>query len=284
MSSSEVYAFYLQNEEPNNYSRIPNILGHLEYEFTHPKTGIKSIKKLSVYARELYRVIKQTAGEENCCWKTIRHLAEEAGMSPHAAIDARKELERPCSMLGGESLIVTTKHQKATTNAGIMINKTTYHKTVIVNIWGYNNAFFKMRKIIAKEQHVPNGNTPDGACSPQEHAPQGACSHSATKQDPCINIPLSNEQHPTAEAVPVVSDIKKERLFPCEKKRSVYLWLIKEQCSEPIAYKISITFSFEEVESALRYLKKQREKKTVIIKNKWAYLQNILNNKFWEKL
>lgn len=285
LSPADMYQYYLEQEEPNNYSRIPNILGHLTYDFIDAKTGKKSVKKLSVYARELYRVIKQTAGDNNLCWKTVRHLAEEAGMSVHAVCEARKELEQCFHQLEGKSLIATTKHQKTSVDEkGKSKNKTIYHRTKIVSIWGYNNAFFKIKALEKKMGRVPNTNAPNEHVSQWEHAPQRACSHTATEQDVLDKMPLSKEQQPPASADSVVPPINKKRLFPLDEKRKAYEWMIKGGCSEGIAYKMASFYTSEEIQNASKYLENQiNQKKTKIKTNKWAYFQTILLQRYWEK-
>ncbi len=290
-STAEMYAFFLQHEEPNNYSRIPNIISHLTYDYICPKTGEKSIRKLSVYARELYRVIKQTCGDDNLCWKSLKHLGEECGMSVHSVSDARRELEKPFHQLGGESLIKTTKHQKATQKDGKIINKTIYYKSTIVNIWGHNNAFFKMQKEIKtaenqmkkEEGQIPNGNAPGGADSQWERAPQEAGSHCAYKQKTDINIPLSKEQQHTAAAAFVASHKSKNRLFPSEEKRKAYEWMIQKQCSEGIAYKMACAYSTDDIQKASDYMIERMKSGKLVPKKQWAYFQNTLQNRYWEK-
>lgn len=283
-STAEMYAFYLQHEEPNNYSRIPNIISHLTYDYIDPETGEKSIQKLTPYARELYRVMKQTAGDDNRCWKTIRHLAEESGMSVGMVSNARKELEQSFHQLGGESLIKTVQKQKASQNDGNILNKTTYNESMIVNIWGHNNAFFKMRKEMKKiEEARSQCEHATEARSQCEHATEEARSHSDTKQDNGIKIPLYKKQQPMADAIFVAPSKSKKRLFPSEEKQKAYEWLINGKCREETAYSIVTNYSIDDIRNASLYQEERIKSGKTKCDEPWAYFQNVLQKRYWEK-
>lgn len=277
-SISEIYAFQLQNEEPGYYSRIPHIISYLTYDCIDPDTGEVLVKKLSPNARELYRVIKMTASDGGCCWKSRDTLAEECGMSIGAITNAKKELQQKFHQLDGNSLIKLEKKQKTTVKEGQILNKTTYDTIVIVNIWTWNNAFGAIKnKKGALSPHDGAG----GALSPHDTATQEALSPHDTNNNPIINNPLYKEQQPTATADIAVSFICKNRLFPSEKQRQAYEWMVSKGCKEATAYKIAKQYSPEDIQKASEYTKERLKKGSV--DSHWAYFQSTLQKRYWEQ-
>lgn len=104
--AAECYTFHLQDEEPSFYSRIPHILSYLTYDYEDPKTKEKSVRHLSVYARELYRVIKSIAADKGACWTMRDNLAELANMSAGAISNAKWELQQKMHQLDESPLIM----------------------------------------------------------------------------------------------------------------------------------------------------------------------------------
>jgi len=136
----------------DNYtSRIPNIIDHLTYNKVDEKTGKSVVKRLSVYAKGLYRVLKTVAGEDGVCLRNRDDLAELCNMSAGSVTNAKKELLQNFNELGGLPLIFIDDRQKRTSKNG-----TIYHAIVVLDIWNVNNDCIKNNTRISSFEK-PNG-------------------------------------------------------------------------------------------------------------------------------
>lgn len=288
LSAAELYVIQLENEEPSFYSRIPHILSHLTYDFID-ENGQKSVKKLSIYARELYRVIKQTAGDRGKCWRDTEGLAELCGMSTGSVVNAKKELQQSFNELNGKSLITITKCQRSNFKNDKCVNKSPSHIISVINIWGFNNAYMSTLKYQKNEADSPCERA-ESAGSPHESALRGADSPHEPNKNHNNKNHLYLKQEPTASpsvfSVDSVSLKKQNPVFLDEKKESAFGWLTKNGCPEQNAVSIIKKFSCQDIEEASKYTEIQLNKnkaKGKSTENKWAYFQNVLNNRYWEK-
>lgn len=286
-SASEVYAFHLQNEEPSFYSRIPHILSYLTYDYIDPKTQEKSVMRLSVHARELYRLIKQIAGDTGKCWANRNTLAEMANMSVGSISSAKWELSQSFHQLDGNPLISIKKTCKRTVVESHAVNGTVYDTVLILNIWKWNNAFMQTRSLHLESVHNPEarstGDSADEARSTGDSACLGARSTGDTNKNPVLTPQMSIKQQPEASASDVAFKPTKKRNFPSEKTKEAYEWMRRKECPEPLSYTIATSYVFEDIQQASIYVKKQIDKKKRPINEIWAYFQTTLKNRYWEK-
>lgn len=280
ISAAELYAIHFENEEPSSFTMIPNILSYLTY--TDPDTG--EIKKLSVYARELYRIIRMHAGNKGLCWANRDNLAEECGMSAGSVTNAKRILQMPFHQLDGNPLIRIEKKSKYTHKNEERVNKTEYDCITILNIWKWNNAYMATKKFLA-EQKNEGVRSPDdraeGVRSPDDRPPQGAKTPHDTNNITNNNTPLFKEQD---RASPFVCSSEKKKICLSGKEKIVEA-LIKEGSPPEVAERIASNHSTEDIINAFNYAHSQRKKPGAkpIRNGKIAYLQDILNKRYWEK-
>jgi hypothetical protein len=291
-SPTEAYVIAFQNSEPKHYTRVPNIIDHLTYDAMDSEGNVIK-KRLSVFAKELYRILRMIANDYGACWMNRDNLAELANMSTGSITNAKKELEQKFHQLDGQPLINIEENQKST-----KVNGTTYHKITIIDIWKWNNAFMSafnfQKKYGAPSPH--DGANP--APSPHDGPPREAPSPHDTNNNQTNKNHLSKEQQPTPAGSLVASLVSlytkkdplypsdqqkhfKERLFPSGQQKRAYDWLVGEGCFEPTAYKISITYSSDDICKASNYTNEMHKKSKK--DNKWGYLQQTLKNKYWMK-
>lgn len=284
-----IYEYFLQNSEPCFYVRIPNIIDILTYDFINPKTGQTESKRLSVYAKELYRIIKNIAGDHGACWKNRDELAEICNMSAGTISKAKEELQQKFHQLDDNPLIQITYHQKTNIKDGSIGCKSWYHKCMIIDIWKFNNAYFRTADYLKKQgKSYQQASSPHdeagGASSPHDIAPQGASSPGDTNKNNTNNNPMSIEQQPTAYADSVVFEKERLRLFGCSKQEKTYRYLLSVGCEESLCFAIVQKYSVQDIVSANDYIREQEKKPGFIFKKpKWAYFQDILNKKYWIK-
>lgn len=285
MSVSEIYMINFQNPEPLYYTRIPNILSHLTYDWLNPKTQKMEVKRLSVYAKELYREMKDIGGKNNKCWMNRDNIAERCNMSEGMVTKCKEELCQKFHQLDGNPLITIIEKPRKKVVDGIGINGTNYHEITILNIWPWNNGFMATKKY-HKEQAPSPHDRADPAPSPHDIAQQGALSPHDTNKNNNNKNHLFKEQEQSVSSVSSVSFLNKDSVFSEENKVKAYEWLIKNGCPEGNASAIVSRFSFEEIIQASKYSNDQFDKnraKGKPLGNKWAYLQNVLNKRNWEK-
>ncbi len=279
------YLVALDNSHPSNFTMIQNLVDHLTYDEVDKKTGEIKVKRLSVYAIHLYRILVRIGGEENTTWKNTANLAEIANMSVGQVSKCKKELMQKFHQLEGGSLIEITERKKATIKFGEKLNGTIYHQIYIKNIWGFNRAFFLLKKLL-KESDSEGARSPHesagGADSPHESALEGAHSLSERNNTPCSNTPLFKEQDSTAVADSVCSSNKDNVV---DLKTHTFNWLKKHGCNTVKALEIANRYSVEELYKSIAYTElavERNRKNKKKMENAMSYLIKTLENKWWE--
>lgn len=285
ISSSELYAEQFQNPEPKFYTRVPNIIDHLTY--TVLDKGKKKTKRLSIYAKELYRIIRMIASDKGACWNSTENLAKKIGCSVGAVVNAKKELLMPMDQLDGSPLVIETRKKLLKKKADGTNFATTLCTRTIIDIWKWNNAFMATLKYQNQYGSTDScDESVDGTDSCGESVPLGTDSCGERNNNPSNNIPLFEEQQPTADADPVcLSKMQKKRLFLSDSQRKVFDYLVKDGLEEKAAMDIACKFTSEELNSALKYCAEQFKKnkqKGKKVPNKWGYLRSCLNSRYWE--
>jgi len=295
LSPAELYADHFQHPEPRFFTQVPNIIDHLTY--TVKQEGITKKKRLSVYAKELYRVIRMIASDAGKCWNSTEALAEKIGCSKSKVSEATQELLMPMDQLDGKPLIIITERKMKKTLDSGHIYGVKYFVRTIVDIWGYNNAFMATLKYqnkygqeepVHKEISCSHGEQVITSCSHGEQVPPSSCSLSERNNNPIKKNPLLSKQQPTADAAPVCSsnmEKKKKRLSLSEDQRKSYEWMLKEGCDEKSAFDMASKFSPEHIKLACEYVLKQEKiskSKNKKIFNPWGYFIQTLNGRYWE--
>ena len=275
ISPSELYAIHLENEEPSFYCMIPHLISYLTYDFID-KDGKKEVRKLSLVARELYRVIKQTAGDRGKCWRDTDGLAELCGMSVGSVVNAKKELQQNFHQLNNTPLITVVESKKANFKNDKCVNKSPSHIITVKNIWGFNNAYMSTLKYQKVEAGSPHESAQGEAGSPHE-----------PNNNPNNKNPLSKEQQPTACADSVVGCfLNKEDSVLVDKKARACNWFLQIGCDLKTATYFVETYSSDDIYQASMYTEQQLKKKKAknqTIPNIIGYLRNTLKNRYWEK-
>jgi hypothetical protein len=88
--------------------KVPNILHELTYTISNVN-GIKTIKRLSVYARMLYMYILRCESLNEICYDLHEDIALKIRCSKNKISKAIQELLMPMNQLSGKSLIIITK-------------------------------------------------------------------------------------------------------------------------------------------------------------------------------
>lgn len=288
---AEQYACALDCKEPNNYTQLPNIIDHLTYDDIDSETGITTVKRLSVYAIQLYRVLRTIAGQENMCWKTAENLAELSNMSEGQISKCKKELLQNFHQLDGNPLITIESKEKTPTRDGKKTNGTIYHLIRVVNIWHWNRAFFLLKKW-EKEQASSPQKPAESASSPQKPAPKEASSLSEATNITYNNIPLSKEQHSTAKADSVCFldteeqnvSVSPNQEISMNVKTQAFNWFMQIGCDLKSATFFVENYSTEDIEYASKYVKQQiakKKQKNQHIPNIIGYLRRTLEEKWW---
>lgn len=288
---SELYADQFQNPEPKFFTRVPNIIDHLTY--TVIEKGKKKTKRLSIYAKELYRIIRMIASDDGLCWNSMDNLALKMGCAKSTVSKAHQELLQSFDQLDGSSLIKIDKKKKKFTSENHRCG-TVYFIRTIINIWPWNNAFMSTLKYHKKDTDQESSRSPhehvDISRSPHEQLPLSSRSPHERNNNPSNKIPLFKEQQPTesddSESV-CLSKMQKKRLSLSESQRKVFDYLVKDGLEEKAAMDISCKFTSEELNSALKYCAEQFKKnkqKGKKVPNKWGYLRSCLNGRYWENV
>lgn len=294
ISPSELYADQFQSSEPKFYTRVPNIIDHLTYSVV--KDGKKITKRLSVYAKELYRIIRMIASDNGVSWNSSENLALKIGCAKSTISAATKELLMPMDQLDGNPLIIITeKTLKKTKENGHVFGVKFYMRT-IVDIWKWNNAFMSTLKYqnqygnLIFENEEESSRSPEkqviSSRSPEKQVPPSSRSHGERNNNPLKKNPLFKEQQPTADAASVCSFKKKKgRLSLSEEQCKSYDWMVESGCEEKSAFSIASNFTPKEIAFASEYLLRQQKKnksKDKNIENIWGYFRQTLKGRYWE--
>ncbi len=286
LSPAEQYAFHFQNPEPKYYARVPNIIDHLTYQVE--KDGVKETKRLSVYAKELYRVIRMIANDYGKCWHSTKSLAEIMNCSTGSITNAKNELLMPMDQLEGKALIIETERttiKRLENGQAIPVPLIT---RMIVDIWPWNNAFMATRKFQNEYGRDSCGEQPEARDSCGESPLLDRCSCGEPNNNPVLENPLFHIQQPTADADSAVfKSSKKEReknLLPADAKKA-FEWMIERKCDPLAALEIAKKYTPSEIHGASGYVEKQMKKnklKNKPIQNLWGYFRTVLDRRFWE--
>lgn len=298
LNPAERYCFEFQNSEPKYYTMVPNIVDCLTYNVVS-KNGKITKKRLSVHAKELYRIIRMIASDDGCCFNTTKNLSIKMNCSVGSVVKAKKELILPMNELGGNPLIFEKKiPTKKNKNSELKSSRMLCTYTVF-DIWKHNNAHMATLKFqedpymqkLDDCEIVDNSDTDsqyesvtptDSQC---ESVDLVTDSQYESNKNPSFNkIPLFKQQDLSADAESVCFDAEKN-LFFTSKQKYCYEWLIKEGCPTKNAIHIATKFTSEDLASAIDYTEKQIYKnkmKNNPIKEKWAYLQTALKKRYWE--
>lgn len=312
--TQELYtAKYLNPGKDHNFEKIPDILDHLTF-IVKNKKGQYERKRLSVYAKEVYRIIKKSAGN-SVCWRTTEALAYEANCSTYSVCQAKKELSQSFEQLDGNSLIIIEeKIRKRFDEKGKCNGTTIKHIIGIENIWKWNNAFCSNFKNMEKKKlgvmeekeaeraiemmrqafeqksfHNYEANLPHKSANeadlPHKRPPQKAdLPHKRNKHTSPLTYPHVEETNPTgsAGADPVqVCLLKEENVKQClEAEYKLVDWLIRMGFNEKMVSNIC-HFGAENIYLNARYVLKMHLKKPK--ENLLGYFYNSLTNKWFLK-
>lgn len=302
----------LQIEEPRHYDRIPAILDYLTYveEVTDKKSGEKKYyrKRLSLGAKELYRIIKQRSGKINKCWAEGEDLADHLGCDEDSITKYKKILCMPIEQLEGNTLINIETQYKMDEKDGHKFARTK-HIISVNHIWHYNNAFMdnfdtsifpkkceeiskndyevaieKMRQPTLTQEIVHNsGGSPKpseeqgGGLRKEKIAPQGG-NPKRSDVNKLQSSSYSVSSHYTADAARVTSSMMKDCLFSENPMaRWLYDYFDQHYCTQ-----ILKEYSSEAIELARRYFEERRSKKR--LDNPAGYIRRIFENKWYLQL
>jgi len=295
LSVSEQYAYQFQNAEPKSYTRVPNIIDHLTYTVIDGKK--KTVKRLSVYAKELYRIIRMVASDNGVCWNCTESLALKIGCSVGMIVKAKKELLQPMDQLDGNALIIEKRKSKKLEDKkdGRKFG-TTFCVYTVINIWAWNNAFMatvKFQNQYGRQEQVMNDTDSCGeslvdtdSCGESDHLGTDSCGE---RNNISLNkISLFRKQQPTESHDPdsvCLSKIEREIMSLSAEQRNSFEALIQNDFDEKSAIKLAKKYSPLEFEKAAEYYKKQKSKnksKGKNIADKCAYFVGILQRRYWE--
>jgi hypothetical protein len=294
ISPTEQYAYHFENPEPKFFTQIPNIIDHLTY--TIVKDGKKTTERLSIYAKELYRIIKMIASEDGKCWSKGETLALRMGCSTGKVSQAMKELLMPMDQLDGSPLIKEERRYKQMVkDNGVKFAAPLCTRTIVC-VWRWNNAFMatvKFQNQYGYTDEVMNetdscGETVGGTDSYGETASRVTVSCGEANNNLSKNIPLLKEQQPTESDDPdpvCLSKIEKAIMSLSAEQRNSFEGLIKSDFEEKAAIDLAKKYSPVEFTKAFEYFKKQKAKnksKGNQIEDERAYFVGILKGKYWQ--
>jgi hypothetical protein len=287
-SPAEIYAIHLENDEPAFYSRVPHIIDHLTYDYVNPKTGKTIPMRLSVHAKEFYRVIKSIAGDFGACWQNRDKLAELCNMSAGMITSVKKELQQNFHQLNHSPLIAISKEIKTIKSGGVVKSGCVYDKIKILHIWHYNNAYMKTIQFQKKtgilkldneiiEDEAPSksddvSTTPsnDDEVSPVTPSPPVTNNITLNKN------PLSLEQQPAVDTASVCPLSNQDKLFSLNQEaQKIIAYLVNEGFSEKHARNLQALYTKEDLKNAIDYSVKQikiNRSKGKDVPNKLGYL------------
>ena len=284
ISAAEQYAYHFENPEPKFFTQIPNIIDHLTY--TIGKGKDKVTKRLSIYAKELYRIIKMIASENGKCWSKGETLALRMGCSTGKVSQAMKELLMPIDQLDGSPLIKEERRYKQQ----IRDNGTKFAVPLctrtIVCIWKWNNAF--MATVKFQNQYGETDEVMNDTDSCGETASRVTDSCGEANNNLSNKIPLLKEQQLTESDDPdpvCLSKIEKRILSFSENQRYCLEFLLKNGFKEKSALDLCEKYSPDEIGKASTYFNKQNAKnksKGKMIEDQCGYFVGILKGRYWE--
>lgn len=299
--------------EPSYYERIPAILDHVTFISSEiDSQGLLRWyrKRLSPTTKEVYRAIKNRAGKQNKCWKTLEHIAEQVGCSKKSVIKAKKELSESFEQLQGTSLInVDIKRVKTFDDQGTALNTRETHTISIEHIWGYNDEYMKThgheytpmsQEITEREALIAIEKMRQPTMDDYAHNPEAECKKEPSrgsrvqKETPLpggqsakvhskqttLTDPSALEADYTADAASA-SHINENLFEAFDDEGSAAKHLRQMGCDKSFTHWIIENFSLGDVLQAILYLSDCQKKKR--IPNPQAYLRKILNGGWYRK-
>lgn len=149
---TDAYTARFQIQNPTYFDMIPAIIDHLTYVDSEvdEKTGKTTWyrKRLTPTDKELYRVLVQSAGNQNTCWKNGDVLAAQVGCGKNTITNSKIALNQSFEQLDGISLIDIYKTRTGTKDkeTGKIINTKPKDIITVNYIWDYNNAWPEIRE------------------------------------------------------------------------------------------------------------------------------------------
>jgi hypothetical protein len=292
ISPAELYSIHFQNPQPSHFAMVPHIIDHLTYNVID-ENGKETKKRLSVHAKELYRVLMRIAGEEGACWMNRDNLAEICNMSAGSVSNAKKELTQNFNEFDGKPLIILHQCKKNKIENDIKKNSTIYHKITLTDIWRYNRAYMMTKKFVPEKRALSPHDGAGQALSPHDGASQGALSPHDTIDNPINKNPLFKEQQPAVEAPAPVCSLNSQDIFvdppdmtpAIELKRKAFNWFMQIGCDEKSALEFVQNYSIDDIKKASAYVEMQMKKKKEQRKhmtNVIGYLRQTLEKRWWE--
>lgn len=284
--SQTTYEISFGYSNPTHYAMVPHIIDHLTYDEIDDEGNITK-KRLSVYAKELYRVIIRIAGEDGACWANRDTLAEMCNMSAGAITNAKKELQQKFNETEGTPLILIKECNKSKFIGDKKINTTIYHTVTITDVWKFNGPYMRDRKFLKPETPSPHDKA-EGGPSPHDLGPQGAPSPHDTNKNQYNKNHLSNKQQPSGGAEPVCSLDKQPSVFsgsstPSADKLKAFNHLLSIGFDEKAAILLMNTYSPKEISDTSAYVGKvMKNKKGASFKNILGYFRSVLQNGYYK--
>lgn len=314
------YITKFQIAEPNYFDMIPAIIDHLTYIESEEdkKTGeIKWYRKrLTPHDKEVYRVLKQSAGKQNKCWKSADTLATQVGCGNKTIGNSKKSLSQSFEQLEGLSLIDVEEIRQATLckETGKKLNTRKKHIITINHIWNYNNswpeikdrsfpamieeisaqeaelAIEKMRQVGIKDIVDKSGAQCQSTPSHDKHdvnqhdAPRGHDVNRHCKQIPSSSHPIVKKTNNSVEAAQIAfPSLCFSESFASE--REATLWLKNLGIKKHSMNKLNISNNLQNLRRSAEYLLQtfiKRYEKGQPITNLAGYFLNTYN-KGWYK-
>lgn len=300
--------------ENHHFTQIPCLIDHLTY--IHEKidkiTGQKIYerKRLSVYAKELYRQIKSCTFANGSSYSS-KHYANIMNCSLGTISNAKKELTQAFEQMEGKSLIRIEKIQKNKYNEKGNVHLYSYQQDKIFvedHLWTYNNSDMPNIKTLVKlkvgimdqkeaeiaieavrqsyeQKDVHNSGgfsrheAPSGGHSPYEEPSQGGRSPHERNN---IHCHIQNEYETYSSGQSDNSNqnasLARNREM-IENDQDAYNFLIKFGIHMPMAKKIMKCSDYLDVKEAISTLIKPKKIKT---KNIQSYVVSLLYKKPWK--
>lgn len=286
LSTAELYAIQLNENDPKYYAQVPSAVFHCTYLVMHDD-GTLERKKLSANAIALYTLIKSIAGQESACWVNRDNLAEMLGRSAGSITTAKQELQRPMEQLNGKSLIQVTKkkRRRAKDKGG---GGTTYDLIVPTHVWPENNAFMAVRtqlkplplgivdssgspSIIDGEESSPSIIDTEVRGSPSiidtNKNPSQKKKNSVTEQERAADAAPVCNSPPDPSVISVIEDAEMQRETAAAQMRAF-------GCDEPFVREMLKKYSPKRIRAAGVYTQMQRKRRP--LRNPLGYLRNAI--------
>jgi len=289
-TSQDLHSVEFENANPAYFTMIPNIIDYLTYNFTEDD-GTVTTRRLSVYAKELYRVLVRIAGDEGACWMGRDKLAEICNMSTGSVTNAKKELLQSFNELEGKPLISLQECKKSLMKEGQIIGATMYHKIRICDIWKLNNKYFKVKKLCTIGSQSQPMTPPPPPKSSADSTPQRPASSDDTNKTHNNKTQLFKEQQPVASATPVCSldqsvDSVCSDSPPVDQKAQAFNWMMRYGFDERAAMQIIDKHTIEDISLASQYVMDQmrkRKEKNETIANPLGYFVKTIEGRWWRQ-